>query len=198
MRKLKIGIDIDGVIFDSENEIRVQAELDDLLLYRKNGVIHSEGFLEKERYEWTQSEVNQYQMQMKDILLHSSLMPGAKRVLDLLKRDGHELIIITARRSLGLSVKGCIEQFKSYGLQFDQYYWNINNKFKICKQENIDIMIDGRPTHIKEIAVSKIKALYFHDINREKIEENGYIKEVNHWEEIYRQIVRLSEEVNNK
>lgn len=32
---MKIGLDIDGVIFDSENEIRIQAELDDLLKYKK-------------------------------------------------------------------------------------------------------------------------------------------------------------------
>lgn len=37
---MKIGIDIDGVILNSENLFRVKAELYDLLELNKNGVIN--------------------------------------------------------------------------------------------------------------------------------------------------------------
>lgn len=195
---MKIGIDLDGVVFDSENEIRVQAELDDLLIYIKDGVVHPEGFLEIERYKWTDEELKQYRSQMKEILLRSNLMPGAKRVLDLLKIDGHELVVITARGTLGLSIEECIEQLENESLVFDKYYWNVDDKLEICEKEDIDIMIDDRASHIKKIAEAKINTLYFRDVNREKLEENEYIKEVNHWGEIYREITKISRKEENK
>ena len=55
-------------------------------------------------------------------------------------------------------------------------------------------MIDDSPIHCKKLVENKIKTLYFRDVNREKLEENEYLKEVNHWGEIYRYIYNLSME----
>lgn len=185
---MKIGIDIDGVILNSENVIRVKAELYDLLKLNKKGIIDKKGFLEVERYDWSEEEIEKFR---KEYLIQatkeSALMPGAKEVLEFLKRDGNELIIVTAR---GLTIKGMKEageeKLNEYGLKFDKYYWAIENKFEICKKENIDIMIDDKASTCKHISENKIKTLYFRDVNREKLEENEYLKEVNNWGEIYR------------
>lgn len=191
---MKIGIDVDGVIFDSENEIRIQAELDDLLKYKGNGVEHPEKFWEVDRYNWTDKQLTEFRSNMKEILERANLMPGAKRIIDMLKKEGHELIVITARGKIGPSVEECIEEFESYGLEFDKCYWKADNKVEICKKENINLMIDDSPIHCKSLVENKIKTLYFRDVNREKLEENEYLKEVNHWGEIYRYIYNLSME----
>ncbi len=191
---MKIGLDIDGVIFNSENETRVQAELDDLLKYKRNGVDNPEGFWEIERYNWTDEQLTEFRSGIRDILARACLMPGAKRIINMLKEERHELIVITARGRIGLSVEECIEQFKEYELEFDKCYWKVNDKVEVCKKENIDLMIDDSPIHCKKLKENKIRTLYFRDVNREKIEENEYLKEVNHWGEIYRYIYNLSME----
>lgn len=191
---MKIGLDIDGVIFDSENEIRIQAELDDLLKYKRNGVDHPEEFWEKDRYNWTEKQLIEFRSNMKEILERSHLMPGAKRILDILKKEGHELIVITARGIVGPSIEECIEQFKKYDLEFDKCYWKVDDKVEVCKKEKIDLMIDDSPIHCKRLVENKIKTLYFRDVNRKKLEENEYLKEVNHWGEIYRYIYNLNME----
>lgn len=193
---MKIGLDIDGVIFNTENEIRVNAELYDLLELKGKGVAHPNGVIEEERYDWTKQQLDIFR---RTYLIQSSndagLMPGAKKVLEKLKKDGHELIIITAR---GLSVKEmkqtAIDKFKKHGLEFDKYYWEQENKLEACKKENIDIMIDDRATICNLTSKNKIKTLYFRDVNREKLKENEYLKEVNNWGEIYRYIYNLSME----
>ena len=38
---MKIGIDIDGVILDFEGDLRVQAELNDIINLRRNSIINN-------------------------------------------------------------------------------------------------------------------------------------------------------------
>ena len=192
---MKIGLDIDGVILNTENLFRVKAELYDLLELHKNGVINKNGFLECERYDWTEEELEKMRDRYADITNEANVMPGVKEVLQLLKKDGHELVIITARGNMIKGVKEAGEEkLKECGLSFDKYYWAVENKTEVCKNENIDVMIDDKSTICKDTSENKIKTLYFRDVNREKLEENEYLKEVNNWGEIYRYIYNLTME----
>ncbi len=193
---MKIGIDIDGVILNSENEIRLKAELYDLLILHKNGVVNKNGFLDEERYDWTKEELNEFrQNNHVQLTKECEFMPGAKEIIKLLHKEGHELIIVTAR---GITIKEmrnvAEEKLKEHNLYFDKYYWATENKLKVCEKERIDVMIDDRASTCKNLAQNKIKTLYFRDVNREKLEENEYLKEVNNWGEIYRYIYNLNME----
>ena len=193
---MKIGIDIDGVILNTENMIRVKSELYDLLELNKNGVINKKGLIEAERYDWTEEELKKFRERyLLQTMREASLMPGAKEVIELLKKDNHELIIVTARGNTFKETRyEAEEQFGKYGLKFDKYYWASNDKLEVCKKENIDVMIDDRATICKAISDNRIRALYFRDVNREKLEENEFLKEVNNWGEIYRYIYNLNME----
>lgn len=57
---MKIGIDIDGVILNSEELFRIKGELYDLLKLHKKGVINKKGFLNSERYDWTNEELENF------------------------------------------------------------------------------------------------------------------------------------------
>lgn len=193
---MKIGLDVDGVILNSENEIRVKSELYDLLELQGKGVVCTNEFLDKDRYEWSKAELDTFREKYFVRASNDSYpMPGAKQILEMLRKDKHELIIITAR---GLSIKdmkkAAEEKFKEYNLKFEKYYWAVENKLDICKKENIDIMIDDKASICKLTSKNKIKTLYFRDVNREKLEENEYLKEVNNWGEIYRYIYNLNME----
>lgn len=73
-------------------------------------------------------------------------------------------------------------------IKFDKYYWTVQDKLEVCKNENVDIMIDDDWRIIERLADNQVKTLYFRDTNLKKLPENEYIKEVNNWGEIYRHI----------
>lgn len=196
---MRIGIDIDGVILNSENLFRASAELYDLLELHKNGVVNPQGFRNSERYDWNENETSKFREKFVELTKKSMLMPKAKEVLQLLEDDGHELVIITAR---GLTIKGMKEageeRLNDFGLRFSEYFWCVEDKTEICKQQSIDVMIDDKASVCSDIARNKIITLYFRDVNREKLEENEYLKEVNNWGEIYRYIYNLNMEEQTK
>ena len=119
----------------------------------------------------------------------SGLMSGFIAIYDLLKKQGHEFVVITARGGYIKEMKDdAIRLLEENNIKFDKYYWNVEDKLEICKKEKVDIMIDDDWNIIKKIAENKIRTLYFRDTNLMILEENKYIKEVNNWGEIYRYI----------
>lgn len=119
----------------------------------------------------------------------SGLMSGFIAIYDLLKKQGHEFVVITARGGYVKEMKDdAIRLLEENNIKFDKYYWNVEDKLEICKKEKVDIMIDDDWNIIKKIAENKIRTLYFRDTNLMILEENKYIKEVNNWGEIYRYI----------
>lgn len=120
----------------------------------------------------------------------SNLMSGFIGVYNLLKKQGHEFVVITARGGFVKEMKDdAIRLLEENNIDFDKYYWKIDDKLEVCKNENVDIMIDDDWRIIKKLADNNIKTLYFRDTNLVKLEENKYIKEVNNWGDIYRFII---------
>ena len=116
-------------------------------------------------------------------------MSGFIGVYNLLKKQGHEFIVITARGGFIEKMKDdAIRVLDENNIKFDKYYWKIEDKLGICQKEKVDVMIDDDWRIIKKLSDNKIKTLYFRDTNLMKLKENNYIKEVNNWGEIYRHI----------
>ena len=116
-------------------------------------------------------------------------MSGFIAIYELLKKQGHEFVVITARGGYVKEMKDdAIRLLEENNIKFDKYYWNVEDKLEICKKEKVDIMIDDDWNIIKKIAENKIRTLYFRDTNLMILEENKYIKEVNNWGEVYRYI----------
>lgn len=95
---MRIGIDLDGVVFDSELEYRICCELYEIQDLKTNTIVNNKELQFQKRYSWndeeTQGFITKYH---KHINENSNIMPGARKVLNLLKEDGHTLIIVTAR-----------------------------------------------------------------------------------------------------
>ena len=185
---MKIGIDLDGVVIDSIKTFRTYEEIYDINTLKGNNLIDRQQPKFQDRYSWTEEQqkefTNKYFLK---VASESNLMPGFKAVYDLLKKEGHEFIVITARGNTVKEMKDdAIRVFNENNVQFDKCYWAIKDKLEICQKENIDIMIDDEWQNIKRISDNKIKTLYFRDANMVKLEENEYIKEVNNWGDIYR------------
>lgn len=191
---MKIGVDVDGVIINSDEAIRVEAELYDLFNIRANGIQKKEGaMLAEEMYDWNQDEINEFVAnRIYDVSHEAPFVPGAIRILKQLQKDGHELILITARGRI-ISESETEERLKEAKLEFSKKYYKEREKVGVAKKENIDIMIDDRGTICKAMSENKIHGLYLRDVNRPKFEENEYFHEVNNWGEIYRFIYCLDQ-----
>jgi len=190
---MKIGIDLDGVVIDSETTFRTYEEIFDIDTLKGNHLINKEEPKFQARYNWTKEQEKEFiDKYFLTVSKESNLMSGFKEVYNLLKKQGHEFIVITARGRFIKEMKDdAIRVLKENKIEFDKYYWNIEDKLEICKREKIDIMIDDDWRIVQNLANNKIKTLYFRDTNLVKLEENEYIKEVNNWGEIYRKIYNL-------
>lgn len=190
-----IGIDLDGVIYDSEKEFRVYSELYDMIELKQNSKGDNRELKLQSRFKWTKEQIDDFfKKYLKQIVTEANLLPGVKRVLKMLKDDGHKLILITARGRIDHNmIKITEERFKNEGMDdiFDKSYWQIENKDEICLKEHVDIMIDDSNLKCKMVTKAGIKAIYLKDAPSYDIDDEN-IKVLYNWGEIYRYIGELS------
>jgi len=187
---VKIGIDLDGVVIDSETTFRTYEEIFDIDILKGNNLINKKEPKFQARYNWTNEQEKEFiEKYFMTVSKESNLMSGFVGIYNLLKEQGHEFVVITARGGFIKEMKDdAIRLLEENNIKFDKYYWNVEDKLEICKNEKVDIMIDDDWKIIKRLADNEVKTLYFRDTNLMKLEENQYIKEVNNWGEIYRYI----------
>ena len=197
---MKIGIDLDGVVIDSETTFRTYEEIFDIDILKGNNLINREEPKFQARYNWTNEQEKEFiEKYFLKVSRESNLMSGFIGVYNLLKKQGHEFIVITARGGYIKEMKDdAIRLLYENNIKFDKYYWKIEDKLKICNNEKVDIMIDDDWKIIKRLADNKVKTLYFRDTNLMKLKENKYIKEVNNWGDIYRYITNFVNIKNNE
>ena len=190
---MKIGIDLDGVVIDSETTFRTYEEIFDIDVLKGNHLINKEEPKFQARYNWTNEQEKEFiEKYFLIVSKESNLMSGFIGIYNLLKEQGHEFVVITARGGFVKEMKDdAIRLLEENNIKFDEYYWNVDDKLEICKNEKVDIMIDDDWKIIKRLADNEVKTLYFRDTNLMKLEENKYIKEVNNWGEIYRNIKEM-------
>ena len=159
---MKIGIDLDGVVIDSEQTFRVFEEIYDVDTLKGNNLIDIEEPKFQSRYNWTKEQeevfIKKYFMKVSK---ESTLMAGFKEVYNLLKKQGNEFVVITARGNFIEEMKDDAERLlEENNLYFDKYFWKVDDKLELCKNENIDIMIYDDWRIIKKIEKNNIKKLY--------------------------------------
>lgn len=185
---MKIGIDLDGVVIDSETTFRTYEEIFDIEFLNSNNLIDKEEPKFQSRYNWTEKQEKEFiKKYFLQVSKESNLMSGFKVVYNLLKQQGNEFIVITARGGFVKEMKDdAIRLLKENDIKFDKYYWRVKDKVEVCKNENVDFMIDDDWKIVKKLADNKIKTLYFRDTNLKVLDESKYLKEVNNWGDVYR------------
>lgn len=156
---MKIGIDLDGVVFDSETTFRTYEEIFDVDVLKENNLVDREEPKFQARYNWTKEQeqefINTYFM---TVSRDSNLMSGFRAVYDLLKKQGHEFVVITARGGHVKEMKDdAIRILGENGIEFDKYYWQVEDKLEVCKKENVDIMIDDDWIIAKRLSENNVK-----------------------------------------
>lgn len=191
-----IGIDLDGVVFDSEEEMRVYSELYDLIDLKQNSKRDNKSLKFQERFNWTEENIKDFLSKYHlRIAKTTNYKPGAIDVLNLLKKDGNTLIMITARGGLNKEIIEVTNQRlkKDNMYIFDKYYYKAENKEEVCIKEKVDVMIDDYYLNCIATSAAGVKTIYFKAAPSHELEENENIKVLYNWGEIYRYIKELEE-----
>ncbi len=191
---MKIGLDLDGVVLDTEKQFRNEAELYDILKLNRNSTKDQSAQWAQDRYKWADDEKNEFiEKYLIEGTKKSHIMPGAKEVIELLKKDGHELVVITARgHDIPVMKKLAQEMLEKENITFDKYYWETPEKVETAKKENIDLMVEDSLSNCMKLSKENIKSIYLRDSNMKPANDKN-IKECYIWGEVYRYIRELSD-----
>ena len=175
---MKLGIDIDDVLVDTSKL---------MLDYIKN-INNNEDILnhmeEIMRGEIPDNIVSKFiNSSIANILDNVQLKPNAKKVLEKLEKN-NEIVFITSRGDK--KIKGTEEVTLNYlkknNIAYKKIIFNAYNKAKICKENNIDILIDDSVKLCEEAQKEGIKTILFTSIVNKNKQTN--IKRVNNWLEL--------------
>ncbi len=189
---MKIAIDIDGTIYETEREMRVEAEIYDIEKLHGKGMIDKSQVWVQNRYDWTDEQNIEFIKRFVEITRRANLLPGAKEVIKKFEQMGIELIIITARGSQEYEdneqmMQVAKDKLKSDDFHFSKMIFKTPNKLQACLDEKVDFLIDDSPDVCQETINGKVKTIFIHDGEIKGVDKpNQYLYEVGNWGEIYR------------
>ncbi|MCL2621853.1 MAG: hypothetical protein FWD32_02365 [Firmicutes bacterium] len=198
---MKIAIDFDGVILDWEKHIRAYGELYSMDVLKSQTPRNKQVFDMHSGYNWDVKTILDFAKKYYVPVTHSAPpLPLCKEMLDRLKKDGHTLLILTARNGYPQMVEAAKEVMKKHniivdgwiegGVVFNGVNW-IMDKAAICAKNNIDVMIEDSPDHAKKISAIGIPVVFLRDKTTPTVNHN-LVYDVDNWTEVYRVIKRLA------
>ena len=197
---MRIGIDIDGVLTDVERwqldygskfyYERYQKEIVDFEGYDTNQIFNVDDKLDEEFW-------REY---FKEYSLNVEARKFANEVIDKLKQEGHQIYIITARGSFlshsadVMSIEEnqqiVLNWLKNHHINYDKIIFSPEDKLDICKENNIDLMIEDKVDNINKI--SKIIPVICFHAGYNKDCKNSNIIRCYSWYDIYSKINKLA------
>lgn len=165
---MRIGIDIDGVLTDIE---KFQIEYGSKYFHSKGkSIINYKGYETTEIFGLSLKEDDDFwNIAIKDYI-NEPARNYASEVIRKLKEEGNEIYIITARSSnLNYTDDINIEQMqnivknwlKKQNIYYDKLIFSKEDKLQICLENDIDIMIEDKPSNVNELS-KKIPILCYH------------------------------------
>lgn len=111
-------------------------------------------------------------------------------IINKLKEEGHNIIIITARWNSEYcdSEKLSKEWFEKYGMKYDKLFVDLESKKQTAIDEKIDLFIDDSIKNCREVSEAGIKCFLFKSEVNYKNKESRNFDIVDSWDEIYRRI----------
>lgn len=186
----KIALDLDGVVFDSENLYRVYAEIYDVDFHKEDTLIDNSQRLFQNRYSWSKEESQKFYNEYADKILKSAnIMTGADIVLNKLK-DNFEFIVVTSRNDYETEIAKA--RFQELGIENIKIFNNEHHKIDRLIEEDVDYLIDDDEKICINASNNNVCALYFKNSASNRIEKYNVVN-VNNWGEIYKYLM-LSEE----
>lgn len=199
---MKIGIDIDNVISNFNEELLKEYIIHDKEL-RNTGIINENAkYIRNGMFDWNDKEESDfYHNNIERIAKSLGIIDGAKKYIDKLKEDGHSIFIITGRNNGEYSDP--YNMTKKWLDKFDIYYDKLiltnaykndkHGKTEKCKENNVDIMIDDSVHICTDCSQNGITTLLMDT----PYNKTANIPRVHNWKEIYDYISSYKKEKIN-
>lgn len=181
---MNIGIDIDGVLADFPGNLEAE--------YNKRfGTHYPPGFFGYSRAQWPALHEIPENMAT---LFHDpeysrniAVIPGATKALQVLSQSGFALCIVTHRLSAPELTKAWLHTH--FGDTFAKIIFCSGiPKGKVCRQHDINILIDDDPLHLENLQQHNIKTLLYPQPWNAGVIENGLIVRTKGWDDILEQL----------
>jgi len=187
---MNIGIDLDGVIFNTEEMFRACAELYDFSLGLSGPSCPKEMKINR-RYSWSKEDFRDfYTKNLFTILEKAPLVPLAKEVVDALKKEGHEIFFVTSR-SLPREKEITYQRLKEENLNYPVHF-STGDKFSTCKDLQIDVMIDDYYEYIDALSKAGIRCIQITPPPLKEVHRKN-VTICRNWGEVYRAIQNFSQ-----
>ncbi len=194
---MRIGIDIDGVLTDEYSFV-----LDYGTKYFSEKKIkynlHNDIYDSENIFEVTEKQYDEFWD--KYIFYYSKnipIRPFASEVIKSLKSAGNDIYIITSRsfttyeNKYKAKMQNIVKEWlDKNNVVYDELIFS-RNKSDICKEKNIDIMIEDKPENISLISKDRLVICYDHPYNNKLTNEN--IIRCYSWFDIYDKIIHFSD-----
>lgn len=197
---MKIGIDIDNVISNFNDELLKEYLKHDKEL-RNTGIINKDVFIRYGMFDWTEKEEAEfYKNNIERIAIKLKPIHRATETIKKLKEDGNEIIIISGRNNgeYNNPYKLTEEWLAKYNIVYDKLIltnaYNKEEKANVCKENNIDIMIEDSTQTAVNIEKVGTKVLF---MNTRYNKNNENFEKVSNWKEIYSKISKLYKKDKN-
>jgi len=135
-----------------------------------------------------------YEAHLGEMVANYELKANAKEVVDRLRKNGHKIVIITARgytKTKNDIMKITEEYFKKHHINVDKIIFNKLYKEDASLENKIDLMIDDSINTLEKIRARGIKTLLFTSISNKDIITD--INRVDNWLELENYINNLKE-----
>lgn len=183
---MNIGIDIDNTITDTLPKLKEYCRKYNDEIGRTDLSMHEDGYSSYNLYDWSAEENMAFCVKyLEEAVLQATVKPGAKEVIEKLKKDGHTINIISSRVTpmFKTPYETTEKYLKENGIVYDKLLVGSINKLQVCRENKIDIMMEDETHYIEELA-KEIPVIVFEYVYNKELNGKNIIK-VNNWSEVY-------------
>lgn len=183
---MRIGIDIDDTVADSEIKTLEKALLYDKEFVKGEGIVNINKYNYTEKFNWTEEQCYDFfKRYLEQLVPEFQVKNQVKETIDKLKEENHTIYFITYRTGRFLTNPYDItyKWLVDNGIKFDKLITNSGPKGKVCQENNIDLFIDDSVDQCVNVSAYGIDVLLFDNIHNR---HDNALRRVNNWLEIYK------------
>ena len=192
---MRIGIDVDGTLTNLVDRVISYGQEYEIENNLDAGVKNPLTDYYENAFEWGSEVGKKFWRDNLKIISNTSPRPLCKKYLDLLKKKGFEIYIVTARKDEefnGDAKSFTVKWLKKHKLPFDKVLTNCSNKGQVCKENNIDFFLDDLPFNCDSTASAGVKTFMMYNIMSENY-SNKDVTKVYSFVDFYSNIIKLTE-----
>ncbi len=193
---MRIGLDVDDTLTDRENYV-APIVLDYFKRTGKNfKLVDATKGSAIEMFNWTENDFVEFvEKEGYEYLAGVPAKQNAVEVVNKLKQEGHEIIIITARRMLD-PYAITKEWLDKHGFMVDEIIVDASDKTAICKHKKIDVFLDDTASIIEDLNKNGIPAFVMEAHYNKNIPTTSPV--IKNFKEFYQVVQKLTQEKQEK